>query len=370
METLTMNAMDQEPTAQKIRAIADCEHNNTVAAAIIKLVIASAAYGSSLALILAMPGFLLKLPFIILNGVLIFTMLTVAHDACHGSLTRHPLLNKILARIAFLPPLTPYSTWELIHNRLHHTFNNLRGHDYGWMPLSFEEYQKLGPVKRFLQRSAKTVSGLWIGILVEYWLKHIIFPRKKDMDRIKNKQLLAFDIAITIAYFFLAVAMIRIGDNHLTALLGRSPTSFIPLMLEALVLPYIISHYTLSFVSFQQHTHPKTMWYSSKEEWNNYRAWVRSTVHIRLPKWAEIILNNIMIHNAHHIDMKVSACDLPKSQKQLEEKFDEMIVEDFSFKAFLNKLKVCRLYDYKNHQWLDFDGTPTSPSMCREEVYR
>jgi fatty acid desaturase len=67
-----------------------------------------------------------------LTTLAIVRLFIIGHDACHGSLTDHAALNKLLGRIAFLPSLTPYSLWRVGHNVVHHGFNNLKGRDFVW----------------------------------------------------------------------------------------------------------------------------------------------------------------------------------------------------------------------------------------------
>ena len=75
------------------------------------------------------------------NSLFIAILFIVGHDACHGSLTPHRWLNAFLGRLALLPSLHPFTSWELGHNRLHHCFTNLRGKDYVWTPLSLQEFR-------------------------------------------------------------------------------------------------------------------------------------------------------------------------------------------------------------------------------------
>ena len=45
----------------------------------------------------------LNLACVVLNGVFTGLLFLVGHDACHGSFTPSAVLNRVLARIAFLP---------------------------------------------------------------------------------------------------------------------------------------------------------------------------------------------------------------------------------------------------------------------------
>jgi hypothetical protein len=45
---------------------------------------------------------------------------------------------------------------------------------------------------------------------------------------------------------------------------------------------------------------------------------------------------------------------------ELERECDEIVVEHWTPRSFLDRLRACKLYDYTQRQWLDFDGNPTS----------
>ena len=37
----------------------------------------------------------------------------------------------------------------------------------------------------------------------------------------------------------------------------------------------------------------------------------------------------------------------------------------FSLPGLFETLRTCRLFDYENHRWLDWDGTPTTAPLLR-----
>jgi omega-6 fatty acid desaturase (delta-12 desaturase) len=90
---------------------------------------------------------------------------------------------------------------------------------------------------------------------------------------------------------------------------------------------------------------------------------VQATVHVELPRPIELILHNIMEHTAHHADPRVPLYNLEKAQKHLEDTYGEIVVVPFTFGGFFNTLRTCRLFDYENHRWLDWDGKPTTESL-------
>ena len=75
----------------------------------------------------------------------------------------------------------------------------------------------------------------------------------------------------------------------------------------------------------------------------------------------DFLLHNIMHHPAHHIDPTIPLYELPDSQAQLEHHSpDDSIVVRLTLAEFLRICRLCKLYDYRRHCWLDFDGHPTT----------
>jgi omega-6 fatty acid desaturase (delta-12 desaturase) len=65
------------------------------------------------------------------------------------------------------------------------------------------------------------------------------------------------------------------------------------------------------------------------------------------------------------VDPKIPLYNLPGAQGRLEEAYPEHIkIVPWTFGGYAKTLKTCRLYDYENHQWLDWDGTPTSEPIA------
>lgn len=86
----------------------------------------AAVYWATFVLITIPDGWFARLAIALLNGLAVAVVFVVGHDACHGSLTPDSRLNKWVGRLAFLPSLHPYASWEYSHNALHHGWTNLR----------------------------------------------------------------------------------------------------------------------------------------------------------------------------------------------------------------------------------------------------
>ncbi len=293
---------------------------------------------------------------LIFCGLKAFTMavlFVVGHDACHGALTPWKGLNQIIGRLAFLPTWHPYACWDLGHNRMHHCWTNLKGRDYVWTPLSVEDYRRLPPVQRALQRLYRTLPGLGLYYAKEIWWRHLIYPTPGELARM-SPWVQRSDRALVLAF---VIAEVGIAIASASAF-GRSAWSVV---IVSVVLPHAIWNWLMGLVILLHHTHPKVRWFETKEEWSFYQAQVSGTVHVVFPKWIGLLLCNIMEHTAHHVDPKIPLYRLRDAQRAIEARFgDEVIVTHFRLQDAIEICQRCRLYDYERKQWLDWHGNPTS----------
>ena len=290
-------------------------------------------------------------------GLSVAILFVVGHDACHGSLTPSTVVNGWLGRIAFLPSLHPYAAWEYSHNALHHGFTNLRGKDPVYCPMTVEEYRATPRWRQRLERVYRSVPGLLPLYLAEIWWKLEIAPSAEHRKHIRKRGSYGFDRAIVLAYSpALAILLGIVARTQ-----GATVSDALGIALIATTIPFLTFAWLIGFATFQHHTHPRVLWYANVDEWNFYRSQLQGTVHVVFPQWIERLLHNIMEHTAHHVDTKVPLYHLTGAQRQLEMAFgDEVITESFSLAGLRRTFRTCRLYDYARHQWLDFDGMPTT----------
>lgn len=65
---------------------------------------------------------------LLLGVVQAFIGFNVSHDAIHGSYSSSSKINKMLSTTFYLLGASPYM-WTITHNKVHHTFTNIPGHD-------------------------------------------------------------------------------------------------------------------------------------------------------------------------------------------------------------------------------------------------
>ncbi len=285
----------------------------------------------------------------VVNGGMIALLFIIGHDACHGSLTPLPWLNKTLGRLAFLPSWHPFICWDLGHNRLHHSWTNLRGRDYVWVPLSKQEYDALPAWRRGLERFYRTLPGVGVYYAWEIWARHMIFPRASDRKRLAPGLLHADRLLV--AAFIIAQITAAVFSAR-----AFGVSSWLSIGL-AVVLPQVLWNTLMGLVILLHHTHPRVRWYDDPEEWTYYAGQVSGTVHVIFPWPIGPILHHIMEHTAHHIDPRIPLYNLPAAQRAAETAFQaDVIRSPFTLANLRLVLGRCQLYDYRNHRWLRFDG--------------
>jgi omega-6 fatty acid desaturase (delta-12 desaturase) len=275
----------------------------------------------------------------------------IGHDACHQALTPNVWLNRIIGRLAFLPSLHPFSQWDHGHNSLHHGWTNVRGWDPTFVPFSKSDYDQLSPLRRWMERMYRTFFGVGFYYLIENWGKYAVAPDTKRLPKVR-KRITTIDR--------LMVMMVLFGRAN-TLAIHSALLANLALIGFGFVIPFLFWNWSMGFVVFQHHTHPEVPWFGDREDWTFFAAQVGCVVHVELPRPIELFLHNILDHTAHHVDPKIPLYNLPDAQKRLEAAYPEQIkIVPWTFGNYFHTLKTCRLYDYDTHQWLDYDGTPTS----------
>lgn len=141
-------------------------------------------------------------------------------------------------------------------------------------------------------------------------------------------------------------------------------------VLTVIVLPFLVWNWGMGAAIFQHHNHPRVVWYANREEWDFFAGQVESTAHAQMQRWFDWISAFIMQHTAHHVNRRIPLYRLSESQRHLERVYpDQIIIEPWSFSALGKTLARCKLYDYENHRWLNFQGRQTiGPNPIMREL--
>ncbi len=351
--------MEELNIKQLRSAVAEYAKPSTNKAVILFLVDISI-YSLAIAGILFFESMGLKILCSILAGLKIASLFVIAHDAAHDSYTDNKLLNKIIARVCFLPALHNYSLWCIAHNRTHHQVTNIQGKN-SWSPLSKDEYDNLSPWKKMIERFYRTPVGICFNYLVERWWKDKIFPYQRLVKI--NKPVYWFD--------FLLVTLYAVSFFGLLVFMGKEFVSMEPteVLMLGFVIPFLIWNFIVGFTVYQQHTHETIPWFrSGAEKQASGFGEEDVTMHVQYPAWYNYASHNIMEHTAHHVDPRIPLYNLTKAQKVIATLLgDDLVTTKFSFTRLLETMAMCKLYDYDRHHWLDFSGNITSHIHLADE---
>jgi omega-6 fatty acid desaturase (delta-12 desaturase) len=361
----TLPASRTHPKAYELRALASPEapRPSTPIGALFAVADYLLFFAGAAAAVVA-PWWSVKLAGVIVAGVAVAMLFALAHDAAHGSLARSRLANRLLATLCFLPSWYPYTPWIRGHNHLHHGWTNVADCDYSWRPVSPAQYRAMPRWRRGVERLYRSWWALWLHSIVEIWWKHMVMPRDDDRRFLDARRLDADRLLVLVSVGAL-VAVCALAAPRWSTLAGGPPLSGTAIVAMVVLAPWWIFHVMFSVVTFLHHTHPRVPWFRTKRESTYFTGQVRATVHVTLPTWVELLLHNITVHSAHHVDPRVPFRHLPDAQRRLEDAFaDDVIVERWSVASFLAVTRACKLYDYDRHEWRTFGMHVTSATTA------
>jgi omega-6 fatty acid desaturase (delta-12 desaturase) len=306
------------------------------------------------ALAILAPWWTVKAIGVLVSGVAAAMLFALAHDAAHGSLAGTRLMNRLLATLCFLPSWYPFTPWIRGHNHLHHGWTNVAECDYSWRPVSPDDYRAMPRWRRAVEHMYRSWWGLWLHSIIEIWWKHMAMPRESDRRYLHAGHLAADRLLVAVSLVF-HVAMCWFVAPQWITLAGGPMLHPAAIVVMVVVLPWWIFHVMFSVVTFLHHTHPRVPWFRTRRESSFFAGQVQATVHVELPVWVELLLHNITVHGAHHVDPRIPFRRLPHAQRRLESAFaEEVIVERWSLRSFIAVTRVCQLYDYDARRWHTF----------------
>lgn len=287
-------------------------------------------------------------------GIKLANLGTLGHDAAHGNLTSSPKLNTVLGVLCFLPGLYNWQMWKYDHHHVHHPNTN-GNHEDSWVPYSKAQFDALPKWRQGLERVYRSSWGLGLApyYIIERW-SHVKFaPRSFLPQRFRKAAWGYFALVLTFAVAFIGA---------LVAAPLYSNTSSVTAFLCGFVLPFYIWMTLFSFTVYVQHTHKRIPWFDGAVDRKTAMPQEALSLHLNFPKPIKALMHNVYEHAAHHANVRIPFHRLPDAQRELNEiSGDAAVVQKFSFGWLHETLRDCRLYDYENHQWLDFDGKPTGP---------
>ena len=180
------------------------------------------------------------------------------------------------------------------------------------------------------------------------WWKKLILPTKKHVG--VRRAIFWWDNVLV-----LGVGAVWITALVLWAVYGNHSVTWT--LLCGFVLPFLAFNCIMGFVIYVQHTHPEVAWFDKREEWQKRLGFITTTVNVVVPKRMGEILHDILEHGAHHVNTGVPLYRLRAAQTALKNAVPQLArVYVLSWKRYWATVRTCKLYDYANHQWMDFKG--------------
>jgi acyl-lipid omega-6 desaturase (Delta-12 desaturase) len=117
-------------------------------------------------------------------------------------------------------------------------------------------------------------------------------------------------------------------------------------------------------VVYFQHTDPRIPWFAEGDLRHTHYGAEQLSVHLAMPRWLSSVMHHMFCHAAHHVCPSIPCYRLYDAQLRLNELMQGAnVTVPFGIRAWRDVFDRCKLYDYEQHQWLDFDGAPTSAPL-------
>ena len=311
-------------------------------------------YAAAIAGVLFLPEFWMKLCASGFAGMAQARLLALAHDAAHGSLVTDRKLNRAIGIVAFALVFYNYRLWCFEHHSLHHPNTN-DPHPDAYTPFSKAHFDKLPRWRQWLERFYRGPNLVGWGVyyvLQRYWWTKILppgyVPNVHRPAAWRNSLLLLAYMAVFVALLAAAPLYATNVDSLTAILLGA-------------VLPFFVFEVQNSFALYVQHTDPRIPWFKDPVDRNAAGRTELISVDLLTPRPMAWFYHDIFAHPVHHLFPTIPCYRLRKAQNRLNEMLGPAaVVRTLSLEWWLDTTSRCKLYDWELHQWLDFDGRPTT----------
>ncbi|MCP5144063.1 MAG: fatty acid desaturase [Gammaproteobacteria bacterium] len=314
-------------------------------------------YWTAIVGVLFLPDLWMKFLAATVAGFKMGGLKTLGHDAAHGALVANRKLNWLLGVLVYMPCLYNYRMWVYDHHIGHHPRTN-GPHKDTYTPFTKAEYDAMPAWRRAMERLYRSPAliGLSFYYLIERWWDMKVFPRAHMPERYRRAAWPHFAFLMCFATVYIGTLIAAPAYTNLTS---------VQAVLLGFVWPFLVFMWNTGFALYLQHTHPRILWLRGADE-DNAPYYDRSelmSVHWVFPGWFGTMIHDVMDHPVHHLHPRVPVYKLRAAQAHLNELLGEYaIVEKFTWSTLFDTMRRCKLYDFENHRWLDFDGNPTTES--------
>jgi omega-6 fatty acid desaturase (delta-12 desaturase) len=140
-----------------------------------------------------------------------------------------------------------------------------------------------------------------------------------------------------------------------------APTTAASAIILGYFLPLFIFATATGGSLYMMHTHRDIPWFQGEPDEKRDPAAEYCSTHLTLPAPISKLVHHVFSHSVHHAHPGIPCYQVPQAQKRLNELLGERAIsEPLSFRRTIETLAACKLYDFEQHQWLDFNGRPTT----------
>lgn len=284
----------------------------------------------------------LKLTLGVLAGCAVAMMFVWGHDAAHGALFENRQVSEVLGTISMLPSMNMYRLWSHGHNRVHHGFTSYSPIDWIWRPWTPEEYAAKSAGQQLLYRLERTPWLCALHYLVRVWWDGMIRYKPEKPGRTANLMRLNKLITLVFALAFSALAWVYAGG-----LIG---------VIAAVLVPFIVFNYFISFFVYLHHTHPDIPFFNDRDQWTQSLGQIYCSTVIRCSRLSEALTHNILVHVPHHVSPAIPFYHLKDAYGDLKQAYGPYIHEyRFRWSTISDIFRRCKLYDFEQQRWYTFD---------------
>jgi acyl-lipid omega-6 desaturase (Delta-12 desaturase) len=293
--------------------------------------------------------------------IMLSRLQVLGHDLAHKTLARSGWIQESFGRLVMLPTFHNFSIWVYLHNTAHHLHTNVRDKDYVWAPLTLAEYQALSCVRKWIYRVERSIWGPVLWLSTEHFLRRNFFPGARLLG---GRKRLIYTVDTFLVIFgaiglgFLAVTLAQ----QIAAFTGGAAMSIPAILLLVFVIPWIVFAWLFGWLVYIQHTGPDVPWYEKPVKLGFMEYQNSVTPAWNFPYWFNYIFHFIYVHNVHHQHMRVPSQMLLSAQEEFVH-FTGVKTKRFTVRDYLNSLRCCKLFDYQNHCWTDYEGNRTGPTL-------
>lgn len=358
-ESPAVEAVESGPTlSDVIELLPERVYDNPTSLGMIYFARDLVLYLGLVALLVVVDSPFLLVPLWILTAFTTAAIFILGHDAAHETLFKSKRLNYLVGVVSMLPSLHIYEAWVFGHNRVHHGHTVREGMDYVWHPTTPEQYRAMTPLQRAMHR----LKWSWLGAGVYYgwdiWWKNMMHFQGTAKIAANVKR----DRRIVLIYAsLLTVVLLGAGAATYGGIGGA-----VWMWTKVFAVPFVLWNYVIGLAVYVHHVAPDIRWLS-RREWTRFKGQMEGTTILHVPAWMNFFMHNIMMHVAHHVDMRIPFYRLPEACEVIRKGYADVVRErDFDLSDYVRITRTCKLYDFNTHSWSGYEAAKQSPALVAQ----